>query len=103
MKVLFIGRFQPFHAGHAAVIEQLQEEKLEVVVAIRNTTLSEDNPFTVEERRTLINSKFSNVEIIVIPDIDVVAHGRKPGWKLKEVKLDKSLERISGTDIRRAK
>ncbi len=101
MKVLYPGRFQPFHAGHAAVIEQLQDEGLEVVVAIRDTPLSEVDPFSIEERITLIRSKFPEIEIIVIPDIEMIAHGRKPGWKFKEVRLDKAIESISGTTIRK--
>ena len=101
MKVLYPGRFQPFHAGHAAVIEQLQDEGLEVVIAIRDTPLSENDPFTLEERITLIRSKFSEIEIVVIPNIEMIAHGRKPGWKFKEVRLDRDLEAISGTNIRK--
>lgn len=101
MKVLFIGRFQPFHPGHAAVIEKLQDEGKDVVVAVRDTPLNEENPYTLEERLTLIRSKFDNVEIVVIPDIEEIAYGRKPGWKLKEVRLDKSMEKISGSLIRK--
>ncbi len=101
MKVLFIGRFQPFHPGHAAVIEKLQEQGRDVVVAVRDTPLNEDNPFTVQERITLIKSKFYNVEIIVIPDIEEIAYGRKPGWKFNEVRLDRETEKISGSSIRK--
>jgi cytidyltransferase-like protein len=100
MKVLFIGRFQPFHPGHAAVIEKLLEEGKDVVVAVRDTPQNQDNPFTLEERLTLIRSKFDNVDIIVIPDIEEVAYGRKPGWKFKEVRLDRETEKISGNKIR---
>ena len=101
MKVLFIGRFQPFHPGHAAVIEKLQDQKRDVVVAVRDTPLNEDNPFTVDERLTLIRSKFPEIEIIVIPDIEEVAYGRKPGWKFNEVRLDKMMEKISGSSLRK--
>ncbi len=103
MKVLFIGRFQPFHPGHAAVIEKLQDEGKDVVVAVRDTPLNEDNPLTIEERLTLIRSKFNNVEIIIIPDIEEIAYGKKPGWKFKEVRLDKMMEKISGSSIRKGK
>ena len=101
MKVLFIGRFQPFHPGHAAVIEKLQDEGKDVVVAVMDTPLNVDNPLTVEERLTLIRSKFNNVEIVVIPDIEEVAYGRKPGWKFNEVRLDKAMEKISSSLIRK--
>jgi cytidyltransferase-like protein len=100
MKVLFVGRFQPFHPGHAAVIEKLQEEGRDVVVAVRDTPLNKENPFTIEQRLTFIRSKFDNVEIIVIPDIEEIAYGRKPGWKFKEVRLDRKTEKISGTKTR---
>lgn len=100
MKVLYPGRFQPFHAGHAAIIEQLKEEGLEVVVAIRDTDIAPSNPYSIEERKILIRSKFPEIEIITIPDIEIIAHGRRPGWKFREVKLSKDLERISGSRIR---
>ncbi len=38
---LFIGRYQPFHAGHMALIETVLREGKEVCIAIRDTEISE--------------------------------------------------------------
>jgi cytidyltransferase-like protein len=47
MKSLVIGRFQPFHDGHYALVQTLLDEGKDVVVAIRDTPFNEDNPYSV--------------------------------------------------------
>lgn len=104
--VLFIGRFQPFHAGHAAIISNLLEEGNNVCVGIRNTTLGKTNPYSVVERRRMVYSEFGDevkagrVTFVTLPDITYVAYGRTPGWQFKEVVLSKELQEISATKIR---
>ena len=57
---VFIGRFQPFHAGHAHVIEQAMAKVDHLIVLIgsayraRNTR----NPFTYQERVDMISHTF---------------------------------------------
>jgi adenylylsulfate kinase len=76
-----------------------------VCIAIRDTEISDDNPFTVEERRTMILESLAEygdlVTIVVIPDIDEIAYGRKVGYRVTEVTLDEEIEGISGTGTRR--
>ena len=43
-KSLFIGRYQPFHAGHEALINSVLSEGGKVVVAVRDTPISEKIP-----------------------------------------------------------
>ena len=101
-KSLFIGRWQPFHDGHKALIDRVLSEGKEVLIAIRDTEISEDNPYTVEERRSMIEAVYGNaVEVIVIPDIDEVCYGRKVGYRIREIRLSEEIEKISGTEIRR--
>ena len=76
---LFIGRWQPFHEGHQALIKSVLDEGKNVCVAIRDTTISSDNPFTAEEREKMILEIFPTVKVIVIPDIEEVCYGRKVG------------------------
>lgn len=103
MKSLFIGRWQTFHKGHEALIDTVMKEGKEVVIAIRDIETSEDNPYTVEERRKMIEAVYGNrVEIIVIPDIDEVCYGRKVGYRIREIRLPEDIESISGTEIRRS-
>lgn len=53
---VFIGRFQPFHNGHKAVIEKALEiaDRVIVLVGSSNLARSTRNPFTFEERRDMI-------------------------------------------------
>lgn len=53
---VFIGRFQPPHAGHLAVVKRaLQDNNTKVIIAIGSTNRPRqvDNPFTFHERREL--------------------------------------------------
>ncbi len=55
--LVFIGRFQPFHHGHAKVIETALESANHVIVLIGSSNRARDwyNPFTYEERASIIN------------------------------------------------
>ncbi len=41
---LFIGRYQPLHAGHIALIRSVLNEGKRVLVGIRETGIDKDNP-----------------------------------------------------------
>jgi len=101
---LFIGRWQPFHKGHKKLIESVLNEGKNVLVAIRDTEISKDDPFTIKQRKKMIHKSLKNwgdkVKIIVIPDISEVCYGRKVGWGIREIKLSDDIEEISGTKIR---
>jgi len=104
---LFIGRYQPFHKGHKALIEKVLNEGKNVCIAIRDTKISSDNPYTYRARRKMIQKALgswgSQVKIIRIPDIIEVCYGRKVGWGIREIRLPEELEKISATKIREAK
>ena len=102
MYSLFIGRFQPLHKGHIKLIQKVLDEKKPVCVALRDTLISEDNPFTVEQRKEMFNKEFGDkVKVIVIPDITEICYGRKVGWGIREIRLDENIEKISSTNIRK--
>jgi len=100
---LVIGRFQPFHKGHEAIVRTLLDEGRNVCIAIRNTERAENNPYSADERVQMIEGYFKNeprVKIIVIPDIANVIYGRKVGWGVREIRLSEEIENISATKIR---
>lgn len=97
---LFIGRWQPFHKGHQALIQKVLDEGKNVCVAIRDTPISDTDPFTTDEREAMIKSIFPDIKVIVIPDIEEVVYGRKVGWGVRELHLDVETELISGTKER---
>ena len=101
MNSLFIGRWQPFHKGHRALIDKVLLEGKPVVVGIRDTKLSETNPYTVADRKRMIRDVYGDrVGIIVVPDIAEVCFGRDVGYKVRRIRLDDETEKISGTKIR---
>lgn len=95
MKVLFIGRFQPFHKGHLRVVQEASKKYDEVIIGIGSSQYSDtsDNPFTSEERelmikKTLEKTDINNYRIISIPDIH-----NPPKW------VDHVLSIVSDFDV----
>lgn len=97
---LFIGRWQPFHEGHQKLIQKVLDEGKNVCVALRDTEISETDPYSTKEREEMIKKVFPQVKVVVIPDIEEVVYGRKVGWGIRELHLDKETEDISATKIR---
>jgi len=72
-KVLFVGRFQPFHKGHLHAIKKLLERFDEVVVVIGSAEKSNtrENPFSFEERKRMIQNELGErCRIIGVPDVE---------------------------------
>lgn len=100
---LLIGRYQPLHAGHIRLIEHLKDEGNSVLVAIRDTPLNEENPYTIAERKAMFRQAFPtdpNPKVIVLDDIEAVCYGREVGWDIRQIHLDVETEAISATHIR---
>lgn len=108
---LFIGRFQcvPLHFGHIKLIRTVLDEGKSVLIALRLTDKDKDNPYSVGERRQAFEQAFKKeiyngrMRIIIIPDILEICFGRKLGYGIREIKLDKKTEAISATQIRKDK
>ncbi len=102
---IYIGRFQPFHKGHRACVEHILTEADVCQIFIRDTELSDKNPFTFEERSAQIRNEFPNEAQVKISKIDdpsanlKVYIGRDVGYDL--IQLDEETEKISATDIRK--
>lgn len=101
----FIGRWQPFHDGHKALVEVPLKEGKDVVIAVRDTPISSENPLTYKKRKKIIDKKLKRwrgrYRIIKIPDVAEVCYGRKVGYKIREIRLPAEIEAVSGTKIRR--
>ena len=103
---LFIGRYQPFHNGHKALINHVLKEGRSVVIAVRNTEISESNPYPAKECVKRIKEVYKDnpkVKVIIIPDISEVCYGRKVGWSIRRIRLGEQIEEISATKIRDSK
>ncbi len=72
--LVFIGRFQPFHRSHAAIISAALNKAPHVLVLVgsANTSRSTRNPFTAREREVMIRESFPEagqaLQIRAIPD-----------------------------------
>lgn len=101
---MFVGRWQPFHAGHKKLIETVLKKGKPVTIAIRDTEISHTNPYTVHERWVMIQRALKEygelVKIVVVPDIDEICYGREVGYRIRRIGLDRETESISGTKTR---
>ena len=61
--VVFIGRFQPVHNAHVAILRRAYElaDKVVVVVGSANQPRTVDNPFNVSERMNLVRQAFDRI------------------------------------------
>jgi len=98
---LVIGRFQPFHGGHKALIQTLLNEGKKVCVGIMDTAIDDDNPYSLCERVDMIQNTFGDsIEYTSIPPIAEVCYGRNVGYKVRRVYHGSDTEAISASCIR---
>ncbi|MCP1715398.1 nicotinamide-nucleotide adenylyltransferase [Methanocalculus alkaliphilus] len=71
----YIGRFQPYHNGHQAVLEGIADEVDEIIIGVGSAQLSHDtqNPFTAGERVLMITRALESIDcpFYVIPIEDI--------------------------------
>lgn len=67
--LVFIGRFQPFHNGHKAIIDEALKRAKEVIVVVGSSFAARDirNPFTFEERKRMIDAVYANEKTDLTP------------------------------------
>ena len=77
-RALFIGRFQPFHRGHLAMVKRILESHDAIIIGIGSAQYSHtgENPFTAGERyemiqRSLDAEGITQYDIVPIPDTHV--------------------------------
>jgi nicotinamide-nucleotide adenylyltransferase len=77
MRALYIGRFQPYHLGHHAVIKEMAAEAEEIIICIGSAQRSHEleDPFTAGERYLMISKSLradgiSNFYVVPILDVN---------------------------------
>lgn len=70
-RALYIGRFQPFHLGHLYALSQIREPEIIIGIGSAQYSRTEDNPYTFEERKRMIEEVLEEGQatILAIPDI----------------------------------
>jgi hypothetical protein len=103
---LFVGRYQPFHEGHRALIVEGLKRVGQACIAVRNTQGTDDkNPYDFEYVCACIQHSLREFEgrfvVIPLPNITHVFYGRDVGYAVERIELDSSIEQISGTELRK--
>lgn len=75
--IVVIGRFQPLHLGHIALIEDAAKRAKHVLVGIGSAGEARTfkNPFTYEERKAFVEDEFPVAEIQCFPVYDHLDNG----------------------------
>jgi bifunctional NMN adenylyltransferase/nudix hydrolase len=60
--LVLVGRFQPFHNGHKAVVDEALKRAKEVIVVVGSSFAARNtrNPFTFEERKAMIDAIYKD-------------------------------------------
>jgi adenylylsulfate kinase len=103
---LFIGRYQPFHDGHKALITEGLKRVGQACIAVRDTAGTDANyPFDFEYVRARIEHALRPFEgrfiVVQLPNISHVFYGRDVGYVIEKIAIDPSFAAISATEIRR--
>lgn len=103
---MYIGRWQPWHAGHRWLIDQRLNEGKKVLLCIRDVDPDEKNPWTAQEVMSNLTKELLDViqegkiKIITIPDIESINIGRGVGYDIIEHIPPEEIRDISATKIR---
>ena len=99
-----LGRWQPWHAGHQKLFEEILKKTGQVNIMVRNVQGVDDNPFDFETVKKNISEaleKYKNrFKISLVPNITNICYGRGVGYKIEEIELSKEIQEISATKIR---
>ena len=98
MHGLVVGRFQPLHKGHEALIRQALEDCVHVTVAIGSATAKQSakDPFTLEERSAMVRAVFDDrVRVVAVPDIH-----DPPRYADHVTAITGAVDRVFGNDER---
>lgn len=98
---LLLGRYQPWHDGHAMLKQEAHKRTDQVVIGVRNThNTSEKDPFSYSQVKQFIEEKENNPFVVKFPNITNIVYGRDVGYKIEKVDLPSNIESISATEIR---
>lgn len=68
---IFLGRFQPFHVGHEAIVHEIIADGLTPVVCIGSCNVQDEkNPYTPGQRYDMIQAVFPGIDVFTFNDYD---------------------------------
>lgn len=99
---LMLGRYQPWHEGHHALLEKAYERTEQVVIGVRDTCgTSEKDPLPYQEVARRIRAEERSPFVVKFPNITNIVYGRDVGYKIEQVELSKEIQSISATQKRK--
>lgn len=99
---LMLGRYQPWHEGHHALLEKAHERTAQVVIGVRDTHgTSEKDPLTYLEVANRIRAEERSSFVVKFPNITNIVYGRDVGYKIEQVDLGADIHAISATQKRK--
>ena len=113
--VQMLGRWQPWHGGHQALFKRCVMKTGQVIIQVRDVQGAsggqgqDDNPFDWDTvcsniEKGLLEDGFKRgveYEIMLVPNIVNITYGRGVGYNLEEEVFNKTIAKISATNIRK--
>jgi hypothetical protein len=103
---MFIGRWQPWHAGHRWLIDQQLNQGKKVLLCVRDVKEDENNPWSAWQIMMMITDELidliedNKLRVMMIPDIESINFGRGVGYDVIEHIPPPEIGEISATKIR---
>jgi len=99
---LLLGRYQPWHEGHHALLEKAYERTEQVLIAVRDTQgTSKKDPLSYQQVAGHIVSSVPRAFVVKVPNITNIVYGRDVGYKIEQVDLGADIHAISATQKRK--
>jgi hypothetical protein len=107
---LFIGRFQPWKKAHFEIVKQAMQRgdlatptdlrtsnARQIMIMVRCVEVNDENPYTFRDIKKMITEDLSleyphRFEIIQVPNITNLFHGRTIGYDIDRINLTSDLE-----------
>ena len=103
--IQMLGRYQPWHYGHRSLFERCILKTGQVHIMVKDVYSIGDNPYTFNQvkkniLKDLINFR-NRIKISLTPNISEICYGRTVGYKITKINLNKQIQTISATKIRK--
>ncbi|WP_294046574.1 hypothetical protein [Sphingomonas sp.] len=103
---LFVGRYQPFHDGHRALVFKDLQRVGQACITVRNTEgTSPSDPFGFEYVKARIETDLRDYAgrfiVVQLPNIAAIFYGRDAGYQVEQPSVDANIAALSATEVRR--
>jgi nicotinamide mononucleotide adenylyltransferase len=85
---LFVGRFQPFHKGHASIIESMKNPIIAVVKGKNSSEDKVNNPLSFKQQKSLIHEVFPSAIVIEVMNANLngmLFHLKNEGKQIRAI------------------